>query len=144
MFQSPNGFIGLSAIKSFQCPSNKLAVSIPKRVHRPFSRRTSQWKRRRTSSFNPQTGSSAFQPRPPRACMAPRRWVSIPKRVHRPFSRSHPRLSPCRRRGVSIPKRVHRPFSPLVSAMSPARNGVSIPKRVHRPFSRGRRQDQCR
>ena len=37
LFQSPNGFIGLSAPGSTWRGQRPLDVSIPKRVHRPFS-----------------------------------------------------------------------------------------------------------
>ena len=39
-------------------------------------------------SFNPQTGSSAFQPIGGGVLIERPERVSIPKRVHRPFSRS--------------------------------------------------------
>ena len=63
MFQSPNGFIGLSApLPPPSSLSPPCHVSIPKRVHRPFSRVLPRLPFEPAPSFNPQTGSSAFQP----------------------------------------------------------------------------------
>ena len=64
----------------------KAMVSIPKRVHRPFSHYPLGNRARNLSSFNPQTGSSAFQPYTELATTYASLGVSIPKRVHRPFS----------------------------------------------------------
>ena len=138
-FQSPNGFIGLSApildigarlvVESFNPQTGSSAfqpvwrrdsdyshwqsVSIPKRVHRPFSRGRSPRSSRRRASFNPQTGSSAFQPFP--ACF----YSQLGERFQSP--NGFIGLSACNAgtcvsgtRAVSIPKRVHRPFSPNI------------------------------
>ena len=136
MFQSPNGFIGLSAYYAIisQCYPY-LKVSIPKRVHRPFSRSIkeilrnfgsvsipkrvhrpfSHFYQRRHGlllwRFNPQTGSSAFQPQQyrrgggnVRAFQSPNGFIGL----------SAAQIGMKCSRGlvlVSIPKRVHRPFS---------------------------------
>ena len=139
------------------------AVSIPKRVHRPFSRASEPRKKPFACRFNPQTGSSAFQPGIAVPCAARHRGCFNPQTGSSAFQPQYPRgghskvagrfqspngfiglsagyiLPALSIRSVSFnPQTGSSAFQPTNQASRLSQNGrVSIPKRVHRPFSPG-------
>ena len=160
MFQSPNGFIGLSAQRPYVGDCAWVCVSIPKRVHRPFSPPAKPPAQAQSIPFQSPNGFIGLSAFWSSIYSLPTMSVSIPKRVHRPFSLKDrhglkqnavmfqspngfiglsAHLEGCmlrvRRWWFQSPNGFIGLSAGIRARLTSLPWQVSIPKRVHRPFS---------